>query len=212
MSRVEEEDQPESRAEVNVVCLFINRSLFVLNLFENLFVEYVFHKLFLSALGLNRLHARLKLNKAVLGIGKAKVREDLCPVCHTYDIAVVRDMKSTVRYCHDKLKALNPHYFDNWEHHDAFQTCNIPHDNLEWWHECRNWIGDGHTRRGVDHDELLEKERECCKLLDARIDELMHWMVHWQLRDHMKAALVADLQDPGAGRSCIWSDWKELVY
>ena len=153
-------------------------------------------------MSLTRLYRRTSLRTKRIGIGHPKKKEDLCPICFTWDQRTVKDMQASTRLA---LQELGQAY---WKDCKDFMMEYPPYDSPEFWKALQTYIND---KNAGDHLAMQLAEARAFKVFAKHQEEAEHWQVHFALRDHLKRKLQDDLENPFPEHLYIWSDWKETL-
>ena len=153
-------------------------------------------------MSLTRLYRRTSLRTKRIGIGHPKKKEDLCPICFTWDQRTVKDMQASTRLA---LQELGQAY---WKDCKDFMMEHPPYDSPEIRKALQTYIND---MNAGDHLAMQLAEAKALKVFAKHQEEAEHWQVHLALRDHFKQKLQDDLDKPLPEHLSIWSDWKETL-
>ena len=154
-------------------------------------------------ISLNTLSRRLRCKNSKLGISFPKSKQDLCTVCHTWDVLQRPALRQKAVDQIAKLHHAKPGCWNGWKavlKENGWHGKQPPVDLLKFWECMMSYV------QAMECDQ--EAKQEVLKELASCHSECKLWTCHWALRDYLKGLLQHDLSRPKPGTLYCWSDWK----
>ena len=94
-----------------------------------------------NVVGYRALCKRVKPRTCRIGIGCAKLREDMCPVCHAYDHVLLPKMRVWLKHVHSAMKHKDASYWSGFAAADDMISKTFQlHDQPSFWRSLELYL------------------------------------------------------------------------